>query len=353
MNNEKNKFLEQQSDEIVKLLQRSESSGKAAFRIGEILYEIKSNERYKNEYKNFVLQKIRISDSKASVYISIYTAFEDRKDSLSDNDNMLVTHLELLSKLPKEQTALIFKAIVFLEQSEIYNDSRNDQNIRPSYETGDLEALKNIAQICEVKDQKDVNNILLEIYKSRKEEEKEEKAKKKELKKLGKLNNSEPFYHGNKLKCTYFCDLSNLIDHEPIDEQSLVGLFCVLFHLIAQESLLFSLKLKDSEEKDSQYCFSSFYIIRQSYPDAVINIRNIRNKRLTPINVEFEFRSSRFIRHEHLDNSDIKCHLIICWEDDIKNSTLEKYLNKIRDSQRFPKILSVKDLLETGKIELT
>jgi hypothetical protein len=61
MNNDKNKFLSQQSDEIEKLLQRLESSGKAAFRIGEILYEIKSNEQYKNEYANFVLQKTKIS----------------------------------------------------------------------------------------------------------------------------------------------------------------------------------------------------------------------------------------------------------------------------------------------------
>jgi hypothetical protein len=266
---------------------------------------------------------------------------------------MLVTHLELLAKLPKEQTALMLKAIVFLEQSEIYNDSFNDQNIKPSYEKGDLEALKNIAQICNVADQKDVNNILLEIYKSRKDTEKEEKTKKKEIEKLSKLNNSEPFYHGDKLECKYFCDLSNLIDYEPVDEQSLVGIFCLLFHLIATESLSFPLKLKDSEEKYSQYCFSSFYIIRQSYPDAVINVRKISNGRLTSINVEFEFRSLNFIRHDHLNKSDIKCHLIICWEDNIKNSTLEKYLNKMKENQKFPQILSVKNLLETGKIELT
>lgn len=351
MNNEKNKFLDQQSNEIGKLLQRLESSGKAAFRIGEILYEIKNNERYKNEYTNFVLQKIKISVKRANVYVGIYTAFEDCKDALSDN--MLVTHLELLSKLPKEQTSLIFKAIVFLEHSEIYNDSLNDQNIRPNYEKSDLESLKNIAQICKVKDQKDVNNILLEIYKSRKEEERKEKAKKKEIEKLSKLDNSEPFYHGDKLKCKYFCDISNLIDYEPVDEQSLVGLFCVLFYLIAKESLLFPLKLKDSEEKYSQYWFSSFYIIRQSYPDAVINVRKISNERLTPINVEFEFRSLNFIRHDHLNKSDIKCNLIICWEDNIKNSTLEKYLNKMKENQKFPQILSVKNLLETGEIELT
>jgi len=351
MNNEKNEFLNQQGDEIEKLLQRSEGSGNAAFRIGEILYEIKSNEQYKNEYKNFVLQKIKISIKKANMYVGIYTAFKDCKDSLSDN--MLITHLELLVKLPKDQTALILKAIVFLEQSEIYNDSLNEQNIKPSYEKSDLEALKNIAQICEVNNQKDVNDILLEIYKRRKDLEKEEKIKKKEIEINSRLDNSEPFYHGDKLECKYFCDLSNLIDHEPVDEQSLVGLFCVLFHLIATESLLFPLKLKDSEEKYSQYFFSSVYIIRERYPDAVIKVRNINNRRLTSINVEFEFRSSNFITHKHLEKSNTKCHLIICWEDDIKNSNLERYLRKIKDNPSFPKTLSVKNLLETGKIELT
>lgn len=57
--------------------------------------------------------------------------------------------------------------------------------------------------------------------------------------------------------------------------------------------------------------------IRKGFPDCIAK-RYIGSGRWEEVNIEFEFKSSDFVRHRHLERmkSGTKCDMIVCWEHD-------------------------------------
>lgn len=57
--------------------------------------------------------------------------------------------------------------------------------------------------------------------------------------------------------------------------------------------------------------------IRKGFPDCIAK-RYVGNGQWEEVNIEFEFRSSDFKRHGHLNLMDkgVKCDMIVCWEHD-------------------------------------
>ena len=72
---------------------------------------------------------------------------------------------------------------------------------------------------------------------------------------------------------------------------------------------------------------------------------NHKKGNYTNLKTEFEFMSESYLTHRH-NNSKNECHLIVCWENTLLSSDLEPF------GVLFPPILSLKRLLDTGKIHL-
>lgn len=111
-----------------------------------------------------------------------------------------------------------------------------------------------------------------------------------------------------------------------------------MFHLIKDREFLFDNK---------KMYFNRIQLVREAFPDAKIIFKcDERDKGLPTfpqLDVEFEFASSRYLIHEH-DKSDELCDMIVCWIHDLpENELFEK---------RLPPILSIRELLENGKINL-
>ncbi|MFN5065864.1 MAG: hypothetical protein ACK4V0_02470 [Aphanizomenon sp.] len=85
------------------------------------------------------------------------------------------------------------------------------------------------------------------------------------------------------------------------------------------------------------------FLVKESFPDAEIEFYTHENSLPTgkiTLNVEFEYESNNYIKHEHHREYGKKCHLIICW------------LNNWSSPAYYAHILSIKELLETGEINL-
>lgn len=60
--------------------------------------------------------------------------------------------------------------------------------------------------------------------------------------------------------------------------------------------------------------------IRKGFPDCIAK-RYIGNGQWQEVYIEFEFKSSDFVKHKHLEKmkSGVKCDMIVCWEHDWKD----------------------------------
>ncbi len=312
-----------------------------------------------NFFGEYVTKALNISESKANSYIKLWDKFGKNKQDL--NPQILVSHLKLIMDLSEKNRDVILKAINNYQterqvlKTEIFTEGNNVKKdvskLRADVESGEIQAISTIAENVGIENDEDANNLLKELVEQKQEDKNEKRNSQKILSSVTEStyqnvdyneDDNEPIYYGNDLQSDYF-DVTEIFRHEPVDEQGLVGLFCCLFHLIKQRPFIFH---------EKEISFKSIKVIRQAYPDGVLQILNIgKDKKYTDMNVEFEFKSHNFIKHNHLSKSKLKCHLIICWENNIKGKTLKKYLDKLQ-KKGFPKILSIKDVLKTGKIEL-
>jgi hypothetical protein len=351
--------LYRNTDTLRNLITLAEKSGKASIDAGKILFEIRQQEIYKINYKYFasyLKKELNISETKAYSYIRIYEVFNGNQANISPN--ILVSHLKLLLDLDNTNRNLILGSLANLEikRDTLFANSEKDEknfDLRPPYESSDIQALVSIAESVGIDNQQDANKLVTEFIKQKKEEKEFKKKQQINLEEVTQNvqqqndydeDSDEPFYYGDDLKSDYF-DIADIFRYEPVDEQGLVGMFCSLFHLIKNKPFSF---------QEKEISFKSIKIIRAAYPDGVVQVRNIGNekKKYRDLNIEFEFLSSNFIKHKHLEQGTTKCHLIICWENNIRGETEKRYLNKLQAKKVFPKILSIKDLLKTGKIVL-
>ena len=154
-----------------------------------------------------------------------------------------------------------------------------------------------------------------------------------------KPNNKEKYRWGEKdINITHFSKLKELDPKEPVDEQSLVGLFCTMFHLIKN-------KLFQLPQKAGTFKFSKIIYIRSPFPDASIQIYNEELKKVDddPLKIEFKYRSYTYVNNHqhHLEPNAKECNLIICWENNWEEGDLY-----------YVPIISIKELLETGEIKV-
>ena len=107
-----------------------------------------------------------------------------------------------------------------------------------------------------------------------------------------------------------------------------------MFYLIKEKNIKFLWR-------NYQISFSKIIDVKVSFPDAEIEFFNYENSRTGKIrlNVEFEYESINYIKHQHHREFE-KCDLIICW------------LNNWSSPAYYAPILCIKELLETGEINL-
>lgn len=364
--------LKENSAEIIRLIRKSEKSGMAAIDAGKILFEIKSSEKYKEEkntqneilynfFGEYTTKALNISESKANNYIKIHETFTNNQDQISPN--MLVSHLNILVDLDEENRNLILNAfknidnLDITEQKKFTKDGKPKKDIvdlKPPFESGDIQAIKNIAENVKIENQEDADDLAKEIVDLNQSSKKEAQTAQKNLDTVSEniekettekkaAKNSVVDKVGKRLKSSFFSGLEDIIEHEPIDEQGFVGLFCVMLSMLKNHYFSY---------ENQKIAFYSIIFIRDRYPDASIKFK-IYGKEVYPmLKVEFQHLSSDFIRDKHLEDSQEKCDLIICWEHNIKAKKLDKYLKKLQTDKKFPKIIAFKDLLETDKIEL-
>jgi hypothetical protein len=129
----------------------------------------------------------------------------------------------------------------------------------------------------------------------------------------------------------------NLYAFEPTTEQGVVGLFCTIFHLIAQPEFKFNFHKQIIS-------FSRIQKIQTAFPDALIECIEYDKKDnrigLCDLYVEFEYKSHNYIEHLHHVTPKKSCGMVICWE------------NNWNDEKPYVHILSIKELLEKGQIIL-
>lgn len=141
---------------------------------------------------------------------------------------------------------------------------------------------------------------------------------------------------GKRIESIFFPSICEMYEHEPVLEMGVVGLFCAMFHLL--------LETKFNYGGAKNWRLKSIIYVRNEFPDAVMKLINEKGE-TSLLQVEFELYTANYISHSHTD-SEKECHLIIAWEDNLNRTKMQKFGKKI------PPILSIKKLLETGKIEL-
>jgi len=359
INNKKSSELDKKTERIDKLINKT-NSGKSAFFAGKLLFEIKDKKEFINKgYNSFSLylkNELRTSDVKANSYINIYLIYNE--DDIGDL--ILVTHLSYLAEQDediREKILLVAKEIdkkttnanqqkvekgsnkienpkkveISLKNNLPSNETSKNENktfkIRPEYDKDVLTTSINLLNSAKNDGQKiteELAQTAFDISTKINQERDFEKIK---------LPNSV----GKRLEPKYFLELSDLYKYEPINEYNLVALFCIMFHLIKTTEFKYN--------KNTILRFNSINFVRAEFPDAEIEFFDINKQRYSNLLIEFEFRSSNYIIHEH-PKSQINCNLIICWENNLNKKDIEKFGMKI------PPIISISELLKTGKIEL-
>ena len=244
-------------------------------------------------------------------------------ETIKEAKSILLGHLYQLIKMDKDEREMFLKVFKNLEQNQYIRDSKIE--LKQYYR------VDHISTIAALKKQNEsyyntpekIEKYLLEQciipqYKQKFNE---------------KLNYDST---GIALKSNLF-NLEKYYENEPIDEQSLVGLFCTMFHMIANENFKFKYAKKTIS-------FSKIMWIREKFPDARLKFNEYDSKGnhtgYIELFIEFEYKSNNYIKHLHHITPKRDAQMIICWEDNWG------------DTKPYACILSIKQLLETGEIKL-
>jgi hypothetical protein len=305
------------------LIKKTKKSGKQAWEAGEILNHIFALKEYKEKYKTFnsyTSKEFDIKEETAQQYITIYKKIPI--DMITDK--MLVSHLYTIAEM---QDILKVQILGILRLEEDESKVTYDGDIVLIFK----QVLEQAKSSLSDKEAKELFKFIKKL--DLQENERRKRAKNNPLERAERLETI--LLHKN------YKSLTELYHYSPISEQGLVGLFCTNFHLIKQETFHFN---------DIKSSFEAIIYIRTEYPDAQILIKKeVRDidiysdhNNYQKINIEFELNSFNYWRHKHHESeSSEKCDMIICWE-----------IDKIPTETVSTPILCIKELLETGKIEL-
>jgi len=300
--------IEKKTSQIKHLIERVKNSARDAWIAGETLKQILDEYFQENysEFNNYTNKEFKISAKTARQYIDIYNniPFEDIPE------DMMLTHIYPLLKVEEKNRLKILNVMTKTSASFTSN------NIKQLTRILDISA----QEYSEDDIEKELDNIV-----------KEKESKNKKVNKKKHPTNDE---QGIPICSQYFQELIKIFPNEPISEQGLVGLFCAMFHALRDKSFEFNGKTVR---------FDSIEYIRTTYPDA--RLKALSNpKRILTLDVEFELESQNYIKHGHFKEKNKKCDLIICWTNNLNQDKIYKY--------NIPKVLSLKDLFESGVISL-
>lgn len=349
-----NSDLEKKTERIDKLINKT-NSGKNSWTAGRLLYEIKEKQEYKDKsipsFDIYTRRELNISETKAYSYIRIYLIYEEE----DIGDKILVTHLLYLAEQNQEIREKLIKALREIDTKKINNsidqntlkktinnyelfdnrlirhqsiqsnEKQPKENLRPDYDKDVLITGINLLNSAEqngikITDELATNAINVAI----------------EINQRNLENLKLPNKTGKRMESKCFPTLCELFEFEPITEMGLVSLFCTMLHLITDIKFKFN--------KRTNLYFKSLQYVRVAFPDAGIKFVNEKNQE-TILNVEFELNTTNFLLHQH-NKSDKECHLIIAWENDLNKSKIEEF------GQKIPPIISIKQVIETGQINL-
>lgn len=358
---------------LTKLIKQEKEKGKTAWTIGKLLSEWKEQEfaqvkkpdllaNFEDKFESLVSETLGISKRRTETRMEIHRWI---KDSNLITNKMAISHLEQVIRLKNE------KAIEDLLK-DLAKTEKENKNEKNPYNEGIIASVVSKHQKLSQHQkplQKQSNDNLPLFSDDSSESNKNKESREIDFNFLEALNTQISDYEsqseqkknqrsdiwGPDLKTSYFPEIENIYSKEPIDEQGLVGLFCTIFPIIKSQNLTIKcldylefLQISGTQELN----FFKIKGIRTRFPDAIIEfafLNKFRQEKRTELFIEFEFESYNYIRHKHYDSEE-KCHLIVCW----KHEELSQWENwkKIYYFKPLPFILSVKNLLETGEINL-
>ena len=368
-------------EKLTKLIKEDKEKGKTAWTIGKMLSELKEKRspkvkkpdllaNFEDDFESFVAETFGLTKERAKLFMAIFNGITD---SGLITKKMAISHLgHVISLKDKSAIEELLKTLCKMEK-EKEKENKNGKYSVPY-------TAKIIASIVsQYKNylQKQSNNKTFNYNLSLFSDDSSESNKNEESTEIGfnfieALNTERSDYEsqseqkknqrsdiwGPDLKTSYFREIESIYARQPIDEQGLVGLFCTIFPLIKSHNLTIKcldyldfLNIKGTQELK----FFKIKGIRTRFPDAIIEFAffdyKLTKEKRTELFIEFEFESYNYIHHKHYDSEE-KCHLIVCWKHE-ELSQWEKWkkisYNKFKP---LPFILSVKNLLETGEINL-
>ena len=361
-------------EKLTKLIKQDKEKGKTAWTIGKMLSELKTQRKVKkpdspanfeDNFEFFVAETFGLSKAQTEIRMEIHERIKD--DNLITK-KMAISHLEQVIRL-KDETA-IEKLLKYL--AEIENENKNEKNSVPYTER----IIASVVSQHQKHLQKQSNNKnLLVLSDDSSESNKNQESPETDFNLREALNieisdfesqseqkkNQRSDIWGQDIKTSYFPEIENIYSREPIDEQGLVELFCTIFPIIKNNNDL-TIKCLDylnfleiPKKYQYQLKFKKIKGIRTRFPDATIelDICDCQFKIIGTIElcVEFEFESFNYIRHKH-DEAKGKCDLIVCWKHEEVSQWKRWKQFSSNESKPLPFILSVENLLETGKINL-
>ena len=318
--------------ELKKIITNTQKSAKQAWQAGKTLGDIRTNKNFKPKYKNFndyTKKEFNITANTAELYIKISEKIPEGMIT----DNMLVTHLYTIAEMLEDLIDQVLKTMQWAEKNIL------SENKIP-YDRDVVLILKNIVE--SVKENLSLSDDTLnEIFKQILNQD-DEDTKRRARHKKDPLQ--EAIRIDNLMIDESFKEVSSIYPYAPISEQGLVGLFCTIFHILRKKTI---------DYKGRKYNFSRILYVRVEFPDARIELtpEDIAQqlsefgsvddtKGDIGLDIEFELESFNYWRHKHHEAPE-KCDMIICWE-----------MGKSFKEIDMPPILSIKELLETGKITL-
>lgn len=325
--------------ELKKIITNTQKSAKQAWQAGKTLLDIRAYKNFKPKYKNFnayTKEEFNITDNTAEQYIKIY----EKIPLEMITDNMLVSHLYTLAEMPDKSKNQVLKTMRWAEENiKSENKVPYDGNMVLVFKQI-IESAKENSLLSD--------DLLQEIFRECLNQDTEDSNRRTRRKK-DPLKEAIPI---DELQIhNSFKKVSSIYSRVPISEQGLVGLFCTIFHILRKKTINY---------KGKQYNFSRILYIRVEFPDAKIEItRKSMAQQLSlfpsvddidlfgsvdnidiKLDIEFELDSFNYWRHKHQDATE-NCDMIICWE-----------IGKSFKEINMPPILSIKELLETGKVIL-
>ncbi|MCP4349912.1 MAG: hypothetical protein GY795_30900 [Desulfobacterales bacterium] len=307
--------IDKKTSELRPLLKRAKNSALDAWNAGKILGSIYEDDLGKKDYlfKEYTEKEFGISIQTSKKYIELYKTIKEEMIT----ENMLVTHLYPLLDVENMEKRI--------QLIEIMRSLKRGQKKR-IFTSKDVDEIVNLIEVSNaIQTKKDIEDELKKIIKKNRDE---------------KQNNRTFDRTGEKIESEHFSELLEIFPNIPVDEQGLVCLFCTMFSFLRNKTF----KLNKDDVR-----FDKIEYVRTKFPDGRIKLFNITKNEFATLYTEFEYESKNYINHKHHKEKNTKCDLIICWKNNLDNLNIKVFKKR---EYILPLILSMNELIESGRIEL-